>query len=229
VPQAFTLVLVLLVSTPAFAQPAAESPLVVTMGEGVVHAVPDRAWITIGAESRAQSPAEAQRRNAEAMRPVQEKLRSAGVAAEAIRTSSYDLQYEWDYQDGRRVGRGYVARNTIEVRVDAIDRVGEYLEIAVGSGATTLGGIRFDLKDRAALEREALRLAVADAVARAAAIAAAANGTIGQLVRIQEQGAAAAPPMPMPMLRQAAEAAAPPIATGELEVRAGVTLTVALE
>jgi uncharacterized protein YggE len=35
--------------------------------------------------------------------------------------------------------------------------------------------------------------------------------------------------MPMPMLRQAAEAAAPPIATGELEVRAGVTLTVALE
>jgi uncharacterized protein YggE len=48
VPQAFTLVLVLLVSTPAFAQPAAESPLVVTMGEGVVHAVPDRAWITIG-------------------------------------------------------------------------------------------------------------------------------------------------------------------------------------
>jgi len=229
VPQAFTLLLVLLVSTPALAQPAAEAPLVVTTGEGVVHAVPDRAWITIGAESRAQSPAEAQRRNAEAMRPVQEKLRSAGVAPEAIRTSSYDLQYEWDYQDGRRVGRGYVARNTIEVRVDAIDRVGEYLEIAVGSGATTLGGIRFDLKDRAALEREALRLAVADAVARAQAVATAANATVGRVVRIEEQRSSASPPMPMQMLRQAAEAAAPPIATGELEVRAGVTLTVALE
>jgi uncharacterized protein YggE len=35
--------------------------------------------------------------------------------------------------------------------------------------------------------------------------------------------------MPLPMVRPAAAAAAPPIATGELEVRAGVTLTVALE
>ena len=58
-----------------------------------------------------------------------------------------------------------MARNTVEVRVDTVDRVGELLEIAVGSGATTVGGIRFDLKDRAKLEREALRLAVADAAA----------------------------------------------------------------
>jgi len=226
--QATVAILILLAPTWALAQTDGTESVVVTTGEGVVHAVPDRAWITIGAESRAQSPAEAQRRNAEAMRPVQEKLRSAGVAPEAIRTIGYDLQYEWDYQDGRRVGRGYVARNTIEVRVDAIDRVGEYLEIAVGSGATTLGGIRFDLKDRASLEQQALRLAVADAMAKARAVAEAANATVGRLVRIDERGGAS-PPMPMPMLRQAAEAAAPPIATGELEVRAGVALTVALE
>jgi uncharacterized protein YggE len=60
-------------------------------------------------------------------------------------------------------------------------------------------------------------------------MAAAANGTFGLLVRILDLGAAAAPPMPLPLLRLAAAAAAPPIATGELEVRAGVTLTVALE
>ena len=127
-----------------------------TTGEGVIEAVPDRAWITITAESRAGNPRDAQKRNAEAMAPVQEKLKAAGVPADAIKTIGYDLQQEWDYVNNRRVSRGYVARNTIDVRVDAVDRVGELLEIAVGSGATSVGGIRFDLKDRAKLEREAL-------------------------------------------------------------------------
>ena len=116
-------------------QPAGPSvePVVVASGQGVVLAVPDRAWITISAESRAPSPREAQRLNAEAMRPVQDKLKSAGIPAEGIRTIAYDVQYEWDFVNNKRVGRGYVARNTIEVRIDAVERVGEYLEIAAGS------------------------------------------------------------------------------------------------
>jgi uncharacterized protein YggE len=142
---------------------APAEPVVVVSGEGIVLAVPDRAWITISAESRAPSPREAQRRNTEAMRPVQDKLRAAGVPADAVRTIGYDVQYEWDFVNNKRVGRGYVARNTIEVRVDAVDRAAEYLEIAAGSGATSLGGLRFDVKDQARLERDAVRLAVIDA------------------------------------------------------------------
>ena len=68
-----------------------------------MQAVPDRAWITIGAESRAASARDAQRRNVEAMTPVLNKLKAAGVAGEAIRTVSYDLQYEWDFVNGKRV------------------------------------------------------------------------------------------------------------------------------
>jgi hypothetical protein len=209
--------------------PAAE-PTVVASGQGVVHAVPDRAWITIGAESRAASPREAQRVNAEAMRPVQDKLKAAGIPADAIRTITYDVQYEWDFVNGKRVGRGCVARNTIEVRIDAIDRVGEYLEIAAGSGATSLGGIRFDLKDQAKLERDALRLAVADARAKAEAAAAGAGRTIDRILRIEEQGMVT--PVPMPMVRQSLQVtadAAPPISTGQIEIRARATLTAILK
>jgi uncharacterized protein YggE len=207
-------------------------PVVVTSGQGVVLAVPDRAWITISAESRAPSPKEAQRLNAEAMRPVQDKLRAAGIPAEAIRTLAYDVQYEWDFVNGKRVGRGYVARNTIEVRVDAMDRVGELLEIAAGSGATALGGIRFDLKEQAKLEREALRLAVLDARAKADAAAAGAGRSIDRILKVEEQGVEV-PPMPVRMMRQTAQAAAvdatPPIAAGQMEIRARATVTVALK
>ena len=37
-------------------RPVPVEPTVVSSGEGIVQAVPDRAWITISAESRAYSP-----------------------------------------------------------------------------------------------------------------------------------------------------------------------------
>jgi uncharacterized protein YggE len=227
----------LLSGVPAFAQQqprpdAPEPPFVVTMGEGIVEAVPDRAWITITAESQAGNPREAQKRNAEAMAPVLEKLKAAGVPAEAIRTIGYDLQQEWDYVNNRRISRGYVARNTIDVRVDTIDQVGDLLEIAVGSGATSVGGIRFDLKDRPKLEREALRMAVAEARRRAEAAAAGAGMTVERVQRIDAQPFG--PPVPAPrfaMREQAASAAdaAPPISAGQIEIRVQVTVTSVLK
>lgn len=213
------------------AAPSSVEPVVVTTGEGVVQAVPDRAWISIGAESRAATAREAQQRNTDAMRPVHEKLRAAGVPADAIRTVGYDLQYEWDYANGKRVGRGYVARNTIEVRVDDINRVGDYLEIATASGATTLGGIRFDLKDRPRIEREAVRLAVVDARQKAEAAAAGAGRSIDRIVRIDQTGATIPVPQPRVMreVQAASPDATPPISVGQTDVRANVTLTAVLK
>jgi uncharacterized protein YggE len=222
------LLLLLLTPLAASAQQTTtpEPPVVVTSGEGLLQAVPDRAWITITAESRAGNPRDAQRRNAEAMKPVIDKLRAAGIPAEAIRTIGYDLQQEWDYVNNQRVSRGYVARNTIDVRVDTIDRIGELLEMAVGSGATSVGGVRFDLQDRAKLEREALRLAVEDARARADAAAAGAGRSIDRVLRIEAQSGGAPVPMPrVAMLREQAASDAPPIAAGQMEIRVQVTVT----
>jgi hypothetical protein len=217
----------------AMAQEPRAVPTVVTSGEGRVQASPDRAWVSVTAESRASNPREAQRRNADAMRPVQDKLRGAGVPADAIRTIGYDLQQEFDFVNNRRVSRGYVARNTIEVRIDDIERVGELLEIAVGSGATSVGGIRFDLKERAKLERDALRLAVADARAKADAAATGAGRTVERVLRIEEHGVIARPPMPYAATREALQvgdaASAPVISVGRLELRAQVTLTAELK
>src|SRR4029078_4491268 len=136
------------------------------------------------------------------MTPVLAKLKSSGVAADAIRTIAYDVQYGWDFVNGKRVGKGYVPRSTVEVRVDNVERVAEYLEVAVASGATSLGGVRFDLKDRAKLEREALRLAVADARARADGAAPGAGRTVERIVRIEEGGVEGGP-VPMPRFARA--------------------------
>jgi uncharacterized protein YggE len=218
----------------AGAQQPPPSPLVdvvVTTGEGVIHAVPDRAWITVIAETRAPNPREAQRRNTEAMGPVRDALRNAGIPTDAIRTVGYDLQEEFDFPNNKRVSRGYVARNSIEIRVDDVNRVAELLELSVGQGATRVGGLRFDLKEQAKLEREALRLAVAEARAKAEAAAAGAGRQVDRVIRVEETGGV---PRPQPMFRavamEARAAEAPvPVSTGQIEVRAQATVTLAVK
>ena len=204
--------------------------VIVTTGEAVSQVAPDRARISVTSESRARSPREAQKMNAAAMSSVLQQLRTAGLPEDAIRTTSVDLQPEFDYANGRQTLRGYVARNAVEVRVDTLSRLGEILDLAVGAGATRLGGISFELKDRDAAERAALRRAVADARQRAEAAAEGAGVRIERIMRIEEQRAVLPPPRPMMMGMRAEMAQQPetPIAPGEIEIRATVTLTAAI-
>ena len=201
-------------------------------GGSVVKAAPDQAWITFATESRSRNPKEAQAANTKAMTAVQQALTAAGIPKDAVRTLSYDLQLESDWVNGRQVPRGYVARNLIEVRLDDISRVGEVIDLAVTSGVNSVHGVRFDLKNRATLERDALRRATADARQRAEAAAAGAGRTIDRVIRIEEPGNRPFPP-PMPMMMQrsamAAEKADVPIVAGEIEIRAQVVVTATLK
>jgi uncharacterized protein YggE len=225
-----------LVSTTALAQPMPPPqsppgpPVVVTTGEATVKRAPDRAWVTIAAESRARTPQDAQKTNADAMSAVMQKLKGANLPDDAIRTASYDLQPEFDYNNGRQTLRGYVARNAIEVRVDQVDRIGQVLELAVSAGATNVRGVRFDLKDRAAAEREALTRAVANARARADAAGKGAGMTVERVLRIEESDSVVPPPpVPMTMRSEVGVAAQPPMSPGELEITVVVTLTAAIK
>ena len=221
--------LLLVSATAASAQTSSpEPPSVVVSGEGIVTAVPDQAWVRIGAESRSKVSKEAQSRNAEAMTAVQQKMTALGIPKDAVRTIAIDLQMEYDYANGRQTPRGYVARNTIEVRVDDFAKLGDVLDAAVGSGATNLHGLRFDVKRREALEREAMQLAVANAMGRAEALAAGAKRTIDRVLRIEESSVGRGPEMPVMAMRMKAEDAGTPVAAGELEIRAQVRLTAAL-
>lgn len=227
---AAALIALVVVTAPAYAQvPAPEPPSVVVSGEGVVTAVPDQAWVRIGAESRSKVSKEAQARNAEAMTAVQQKMSALGIPKDAVRTIAIDLQMEYDYANGRQTVRGYVARNTIEVRVDDFAKLGDVLDSAVGSGAANLHGLRFDVKRRETLEREAMQLAVANAMGRAEALASGAKRSIDRVMRIEELSASRGGEFPVMAMRASAAEAGTPVAAGELEIRAQVRLTASLK
>jgi uncharacterized protein YggE len=219
---------------PALAQTAPQAsdlPVVITTGEGVIKKAPDRAWVTIAAESRGKTPAEVQKLNADAMAAVMAKLKGAGLSGDAIRTSAYELRPEFDYANNRQTLRGYVVRNAVEVRVDELTKLGDILDMSVGAGATSVSGIRFDLKDRAAAEQSALQRAVADARGQADTTAQAAGMKVDRVMRIDvHRESAVPPPRPtMAMRAEMAQSAETPIAPGELEIRAVVTMTVVIK
>jgi uncharacterized protein YggE len=226
----------LLVSSTASAQitqGASTDAVVVVTGEGVVKATPDRAWVTFAVESRSKNPKDAQAQSAKAMTAVQDRLLAAGLPKDAVRTLSYDLHLESDWVSGKQVPRGYLARNTIEVRLDDISRVGEIIDLAITNGANNVHGVRFDLKQRESLEREALKRATADARTRADAAAAGIGASIGRVLRIEEPSRGYPVPPPVPMMREMAmqdsRAASTPIVAGEIEIRSTVVLTASMK
>jgi uncharacterized protein YggE len=226
----FIMVALVFASSIASAQTTNEPPVVVVSGVGIVKVAPDQASVRIGTESRSKVSKEAQQRNADVMTAVQQKLTALGIPKDAVRTVGIDLQAEFDYQNGRQTLRGYVARNTIEVRIDEFAKVGDVLDAAVSSGATNVHDLRFDVKNRDAVEQQALQRAVADGLAKAGTIAGAARRAVDRVLRIEEVVVSAPQPLERAvMMRMSAADASTPVAAGEIEIRAQVRLTAAIK
>jgi len=166
------------------------------------------------------------------MAAVQKALASASVPRDALKTVSAWLDQQFDNVNGRRVSRGYVARNTLEVRVDEVGRAGELADVAVQAGATSLSGVRFDLKDRAGAERDAVRLAVENARDRAEAAAMGAGRSVDRVLRIEDSRAEPIVGPRSMALMAGARAGGEPTTNfepGLIEIAARVTLTVSMK
>ena len=207
-------------------------PVVVTTGTGEIRAAPDRAIVTLTSEARAKTAKDAQQQEAQSTTAVRKLLADMKIPNESVRTTSYDLQPEFDYVQGKQTPRGFLARHALEVRVDDLERLGELISKAVDAGSASVSGIQFDVKARDQLERDALKKAVEDARARADAAAAGAGTSVVSVIKVEEQRQFE-PPRPRMFARADMAAAAAPVATpvaeGEIEIRSTVMLTAALK
>ncbi|MCU0906691.1 MAG: SIMPL domain-containing protein [Rhodobacteraceae bacterium] len=226
--------LVILLALPAAAQPAAQPPapprpLVVVTGEGRVEAVPDMATITLGAQTDADTAAEALAATSAATVAILQNLTAAGIAPRDMQTDALSLSPRYDYgrSDGQPVLQGYTASNTVRVRVRDLALLGAQLDAAVAAGGNRFDGLSFGLQDPGPSEDAARARAVQDALRKAALYAQAAGLGLGPVVSIVEQGSFAGP---APMFRADALAAAPPVpvAPGEVSTVASVVVTIEL-
>ena len=195
--------------------PPATTDSVTVSGEGVVLAVPDRAEISAGVETRAQTAKAALQANATAMERVLQALRAAGGTD--VTTQTVSLSTSFDNQGAQN---GFVASNIASATV-AFDKAGSLIDAAVAAGANTVYGPSPSRSDADALYRQALAKAVADAAQRAGVLARAAGRELGRVTSISEPGAA---PVPI-FAKPAASDAATPVESGPQETTASVNVT----
>lgn len=191
---------------------------VTTLGHGSVTVVPDRATITAGVHTQAATASAALARNATAMNAVIAALKSHG--GQNIQTQQVSLSPQTD--DKGNV-QGYAADDSVSAD-SAISATGGLIDAAVAAGANTISGPSLSASDRDAAYRKALGEAVADARAKATALAAAGGFGVGPVTSVTEESAA-----PPPVFSAApAPAKGTPIEPGSEEVTADVTVSFAI-
>ena len=215
--------LVLLMATPVMAQ---EAGRIVVNGHGVVETVPDMATISMGVVSEAKTAGDAMAKNSDAVAAVLKQLAGAGIESRDIQTNNLSLSPRWN--NGGSMSKappqivGFIATNTVSVRVRDLAQLGVVLDAVVQNGANSFHGLSFGLQDMEPAQNEARVAAIKDAMAKAQLYATAAGVELGDVVSISDGAVRSVGPVMMQadMMRSAAV----PVAQGELSVTADVTV-----
>lgn len=203
----------------------AEGGSITVTGEATVQATPDMATIMLGVTTDGETAAAAMKANNEAVTAVIARLTEAGIEERDLQTSNLSLNPNWVGYDSGAMPTiaGYSAMNMLNVRVRDLSKLGVLLDASITDGANTLNGITFELATPRPVMDEARKMAVADALARAELLAAAAGETLGAVLSISEVPNYSSP---MPMFRaDSAAAGAVPVASGQIGLMASVTVT----
>lgn len=198
-------------------------------GEGQVAAVPDMATITLGVIHEAKDARSAMDAMSDGTAKVLQMLVDLGVAPRDMQTSSLSLspvmaRRGTSASDPRKI-TGFVASNTVHVRLRDLDSLGQVLDAIVDNGANNFNGLRFSVQDPEPLMNLARQQAVADAMAKAQLLTQAANVSLGAVLNMSAHGGGRRQMLKM----SASRGGAVPVAAGEVSVSASVTMVFAIE
>ena len=188
-------------------------------GDGTVNTVPDRAEFSFGVHTESATAAVALGANGALMTKVIDAIEKAGVAKGDIQTSQVSLSPQTS-ADGKRI-TGYAADNTVTVTIRDLGSAGAVVDAAVAAGANEVSGPNLTSSDQTVLYRQALKLAMADAKAKAEAIASGGGVSLGGVTTVVEGGTPT-------LLPAAAAGKATPISPGTEQITATVTVTYAI-
>lgn len=209
---------------------------VTVVGEAQADVPPDTAIVSFSVVTQNASAVAAQQENARKIEAVLKALETtANGARQEVKTSNYSLSPEQDYStSGMPKIVGYEARNTVTVTTDKLDSVGAVIDAATKSGANSVEGISFILRDDSTKRGDALGTATRQAMSKAEAIAASLGGKIVRVVETVEGGST-----PTPVVYSNASTAMNSNATttgyktqiqaGSINVRGQVTLVVEID
>lgn len=200
---------------------------VTAIGTGTGSAAPDTAQISLGVSFTAKDRIAAQDGASKVANAIIAAVKAVGVEAKDIQTSQISLNQQFD-PTGRTV-TGYQASQSVDVKTKLLDKVGAIIAAATTAGATNVSGPQFSLSDTNAARIGAIDKAMADAKARASAIAKAAGRTLGRVVSVTEAGTSQVVPFAAGAASADKSAVVPPVEPGQVDSTTQLTVVFALE
>lgn len=215
-------------------QPSSFRSFTVT-GEGKTISIPDVASFTFSVVTQGGKEISAlQAKNTEAMNSAITFVKSKGVDAKDIKTTSYSLQPRYQYSTCDRVTGvcppativGYEINQTVAVKVRDFSKIGDIMAGVVDNGANTVSSFQFSIDDSTAAENKARSEAIVKAKAKAEAIASAGGFSVGRILNISEANVVPSPMYSMYSMKTeaAGDVAAPRVEPGSEETTVNVTI-----
>jgi uncharacterized protein YggE len=136
-------------------------------GSADVKVTPDMASVSLGVSTEDQELKVAQERNTQIINRVIQGLLSSGIPQKDIQTQSYTIDPQYDYVEGRQIFRNYRVVHMLLVTIRSLDRIGTIIDQAVANGVNIINNIAFSTADPSKYYKQALSLAIRDAVSKA--------------------------------------------------------------
>jgi uncharacterized protein YggE len=200
---------------------------VTAIGTGTGSAAPDTAQLSLGVTFTAKDRTATQDGASKKAAAIVAAVKAAGLDAKDIQTGQISLSQLFD-TTGRKV-IGYSATQSIDVTTKLIDKVGAIVAAATGAGATNVSGPQFSLADANAARIDAIDKAMADAKARAAAMANAAGRKLGPVISVKEVDANQFAPLAAASGSAKGPGTVPPVQPGLVEATTQLTVVYRLE
>lgn len=196
-------------------------------GYGRVSYVPDRVTVVFVALGYGKTAAEALDECSSKMSRIFSALENLGISRDKMKTSGINVspRYDWEQKPPKLID--YEASYSLAVEISDISLAGKAIDAAFAAGADGMYGLQFTLsKERESeLVDQAIKAAISDAMKKAEVAASQLGLKIAKIESISISHQQTSPPI---IIRSAAELATVPIAPGEGEITASVSLTISL-
>lgn len=193
-------------------------------------------WATVVTENKSLERAGSE--NAARTKKVMAAVQGLKIKNLKLETTRFQVSPVREHSGRVRDIIGYRVSNSVQVTLEGVAaeklalQVSELIGAALESGANSIGNVRFYLKNKDEVEKQALSQATKKAMAQAKVMAQAAGVKLKRIARLSSQ------PQHVPQARGAfrgaglelkAAAMAPPVEVGESTVRAQVSVAYEIE
>ncbi|CCF83137.1 SIMPL domain-containing protein [Nitrolancea hollandica] len=216
----------------AEAQEQPHQRTITVSGEGRVSVTPDTAQVTLGVQIQKPDLGAAQQEANQKMDAVLAALKTNGVADDQIKTVTYNISVQRDWQKEGQPIIGYQVTHLVQVKVKPMNKVSAVIDAAVAKGANAVNDVVFTVENQDAPLQQAREQAVNNARVKAEQLAKLTGVGLGGPVTVSETSTM--PPMPIPMAREAAApaaagGAATAVQPGQSEVTVNLTISYAIQ